>query len=79
MSTSELLISKYGPLMTLEELAEVLKRSVDGLRVCLSKKSPFYGSICAARVHLGRRLYFSSEAVGAILDGPNGKERAGQR
>ena len=79
MSNSEFLINKYGPLMTLDDLAEVLKRSVDGLRVCLTKKSPFYRSIAAARVCLGRRLYFSTSAVGAILDGSKGMEQGASR
>ncbi len=65
--------------MTLGDLAEVLKRSVDGLRVCLNKQSPYYRSISATRVYLGRRLYFSTSAVGAILDGENGTEQADPR
>ncbi len=79
MSNSEFLIERYGPLMTLGDLAEVLKRSVDGLRVSLNKQSTYYRLISATRVHLGRRLYFSTSAVGAILDGENGTEQAGPR
>lgn len=68
MSIGDFLIGKYGPLMTLNELAQVLKRSEDGLRVCLTKNDPFYRAIADARLHLGRRLYFSTPAIGAILE-----------
>lgn len=75
MSISDLLINKYGPLMTLDELAQVLKRSEDGLRVCLTRRNPFYRAIADARVHLGRRLYFSTPAIGDILENRKGMEQ----
>lgn len=75
MSISDFLINKYGPLMTLDELAQVLKRSEDGLRVCLVKKNKFYSAIAGARVHLGRRLHFSTTAVGSILENGKGMEQ----
>lgn len=68
MSTGEFLLAKYGPLMTLENLAEVLKRKVDGLRTCLRKQSPFYRALSSARVRLGRHIYFSTPVIGRILE-----------
>ena len=38
-------------------------------------KKPFYRAIVEARMHLGRRLYFSTPAIGAILENGQGMEQ----
>ncbi len=68
MSLMELLIAKYGPLMSLSDLAETLKRSVEGVRNGLNKDMEPYRKINAARVRIGRRVYFQTTKIAALLD-----------
>ena len=67
MSTAELLYNQYGPLITLAQLAKILNRSVEGLRITLRTPSPFSDSINAARLRPGRRVYFSTPKIAAIV------------
>jgi hypothetical protein len=71
MTTEQRLIEKYGsPLLTTDQLAEILQRSPSGLRFSLqTDKSDFGDQLRAARRRLGRRLYFRAAAVAAIIDG----------
>jgi hypothetical protein len=62
------LIEKYGPLMTIIHLSELLDRSVNGLRFsfCRSKHKKYKElKKCARKV--GRRLYYPSDAVAEII------------
>lgn len=67
LSTAEYLLHKYGPLMTLVDLAEVLRRSEDGLRVSLPRRDPLYSALRAARARLGRRTYFRTVTIAVVL------------
>lgn len=68
MSFAEVLLAKYGPLMSLSDLAETLKRSVEGVRNGLTKDMEPYRTINAARVRLGRRIYFHTVKIAAAFD-----------
>lgn len=68
-STEQILIDLYGPLLSLEQLAVVLKRSKDGLRLTIRGNSDFAKKMQSARRRLGRRVYFSSILIGKIIDG----------
>jgi hypothetical protein len=68
MSTAEILIAKFGPLMTLAQLAGILGRSIEGLRFGLRSNSEFACKINAARVRFGRRVYFHTVKIAAVLD-----------
>ncbi len=68
MSNVEYLIEKYGILMSLADLAATLKRSTEGVRYGLHTDSEFYRAINAARVRLGRRVYFHTVKIAAVLD-----------
>ena len=61
------LVGKYGPVMTLHDLAMTLHRSYDGLRMSLRGHSKFYDAINAARVRMGRRVYFSTKKIAEII------------
>ena len=69
MSFDEVLLAKYGPLMTLPDLAETLKRSVEGVRNGLTKDMEPYRKIREARVRIGRRVYFQTLKIAAIILG----------
>jgi hypothetical protein len=67
MSTTEMFFSSTGPLMTLAQLAKILDRSVEGLRISLRSETEFAQKINATRVRLGRRVYFSTAKIAPII------------
>lgn len=69
MTTEEVLIGKYGPLLTLAEVAKLLDRSPDGLRVTIRTDNDLGRHLMGARVKIGRRLHFKASSVAALLDG----------
>lgn len=68
MKTENYLLEKYGPLMSLGQLANLLDRSVDGLRLSLSHDGEMSQKFNSARQKIGRRVYFKSVLVARALD-----------
>lgn len=69
MSTRALLVDLYGPLLTYEQLAKILDRTTASLRTNLSRRDSASGQMLAsARIRVGRRVYFSTERIGELLD-----------
>ena len=69
-STSDHLLEKYGPLMTVEQLAQVLSRKGSGLRGVLQKPTePWMFELNRVKRRIGRRIYFPTDAVAALLRG----------
>ena len=77
--TLEFLFQRYGPTLTLVELAEVLKRKPQGLRSALSlREEPWATHLHDSKVHIGRRVYFPTIVVAGLLDGVScTQEKAG--
>ena len=69
MTTEQILIERYGPLLTMAQLAELLHRSSDGLRLTLRGGSDLAESLRQGRRKMGRRVLFRAEIVARILDG----------
>jgi len=69
MNTEQFLLERYGLLRTLPQLAETLKRSPEGLRITLRTQSEFAAKVNAARLKLGRRVYFRTPDVAKLIDG----------
>ncbi len=67
MSQAEIFYDKYGPLMTLVELAHVLDRSPEGLRISLRNSDPFSKAVNESRKKLGRRVYFATSKIAIVL------------
>ena len=67
-ATENFLLEKYGPLLSLEQLATVLSRSVDGLRLSLVQKGEIAEKFGPARKKIGRRVYFRSSVIASVLD-----------
>ncbi len=67
--TLDFLQNRYGPLLPIDAVAEVLNRSPQGLRVSLGTKNPLSDSINAAKLKIGRRIYFRAEIIASIVDG----------
>lgn len=69
-STTDILINTYGPLMTIADLANLLDRSVEGLRVSLSQKEcAVTKQLAASKIKFGRRVYFCTLDVAAVVIG----------
>ena len=61
------LINEYGVLMSIEDLAEVLKRSKNGLRITLQQDNEVSRRFNPAKMKIGRRIYFDAGKVGQVL------------
>ncbi len=69
-STYEYLLANYGPLLTLQHVAEVMHTTPAGLRVSLSRRrQPMAVQLAATRRRLGRRMYFEARRVADLIDG----------
>lgn len=71
-NTENFLLQKYGPLLSLVQLASLLDRSVDGLRLSLSQDGEMARKFNPARKKIGRRVYFRAALIAPILDAPDG-------
>lgn len=61
----------YGPLLSLGDVAQVLKRKKSGLQFTLDAgKSQFADSLRAARRKIGRRNLFPAAAIAKLVEGP---------
>jgi hypothetical protein len=67
MTIEESLIQRFGPLLSLAHLAAILDRSPDGLRVSLRSGGDWASKVNQARLKIGRRVYFRTSHVAAIL------------
>lgn len=67
----QLLIERYGPLMTRQQLAELLHRSEGGLHYMLSHPgtNEQAHALNRAKTKLGRSVYFRTCEVSALLSG----------
>ena len=74
--TFEILKNKYGAVMTLEQLAEILSRKPEGLRMALIRKESWAQELNQAKRYIGRRMYFPTQAVAVLLDGELIKRRS---
>lgn len=69
ISLASSMFEKYGPLLTLAQLAQMLDRSTDGMRMALSDASPYAKQLNLAKVRIGRRIYFRTPDVAQLLLG----------
>lgn len=70
MTTCEnILLAQYGsPLLTLEQVAKILDRSPDGLRITLSGDSDLARRLRPAKKRIGRRVLFSVAELARFID-----------
>lgn len=69
MQIEEALTKQYGPLLSVAQLAKVLDRSKEGLRISLRTESDWSRPINAAKLKLGRRVYFRTAEIAQVLSG----------
>jgi hypothetical protein len=68
-SLSSLMFDRYGPLVTLAQLSEILNRSTDGVRMALREPTPYAQRLNQAKVRIGRRIYFRTMEVAQVIAG----------
>ncbi|WP_081489326.1 helix-turn-helix domain-containing protein [Advenella kashmirensis] len=69
MTTEELLLKHYGsPLLTLQQVAQLLNRSPDGLRITLAGNNDVARKLRPARRKIGRRVLFSVAELSRFID-----------
>ena len=70
MTTEETLLARYAgaPLLSIEQLAEILHRSKDGLRISLGGDNDFSRRILPCRIKIGRRVYFRTADIAKVID-----------
>ncbi len=69
MTIEETLTKQYGPLLSIAQLATLLSRSPEGLRISLRGRAEWVQQINAGRLRLGRRVYFRTSAISQLLSG----------
>lgn len=63
----DILIKKYGPFLSIDQLADALDRSPEGLRITLMRDSAVSRQFKCARSKVGRRVYFNAVSVAEIM------------
>ncbi|WP_278420669.1 DNA-binding protein [Stutzerimonas kunmingensis] len=68
--TETILLAQFNtPLLTLEQLAQILDRSPDGLRITLNGDNELAEGLRPARRKIGRRVLFRVAEVARFIDG----------
>lgn len=67
MTIEETLLTRYGPLLSINQLASVLDRSPDGLRISLRTASEWSAKINTTCLKIGRRVYFRTSQVAQLF------------
>lgn len=68
MHTEKVLIERYGPYLTLEQLAELLHREPQSLRTSLRLESHALAPLARMRRKVGRRMYFRATDVADFME-----------
>lgn len=67
MTIEETLLQRFGPLLSIAQLAAVLDRSREGIRISLRTDSDWSKHLNAAKLKLGRRIYFRTAEIALVL------------
>lgn len=68
-ATHEYLLRHYGPLLTIQHLAEVMHSSPNGLCMAIRRqRHPLTVSLSNAQKRMGRCVYFEARLVADVID-----------
>lgn len=67
MTIEQYLLNRFGPLMSLPNMAELLGRSADGVRVTLYTDTEMSRMLKPTMIRIGRRVYFRTIQVTDVL------------
>lgn len=76
MTTLDLILTRYGVLFTLDNLAELFHARRDSIRMQVARNTPLGKELNACKFRRGRRIYFRAQGVAAILDNGDGANDA---
>ena len=68
MTIEDSLLDRFGPLLSLPQLAGILDRSPEGLRISLRSSNSWADEINHTRLKVGRRVYFRTSQIAELLD-----------
>lgn len=68
------MLERFGPLMSIVDIAKLLGRSPEGVRVALYSNTDFSKRLKPTMLKIGRRVYFRTLQVKEVLslDGEHG-------
>lgn len=69
MTMEYTLLHRFGPLLSIAQLAAILDRSPEGLRISLRTTNEWTQRINKARLKIGRRVRFRTCQIAEILSG----------
>jgi len=72
-SREPLAVIEGPPLLTVDSLAALLHRTPCGMRQALKRDTDFSAQLRAARVKLGRRIYFRRDLVDRMITSATGQ------
>lgn len=67
MTTEEYLLERFGPLMHISDIAELLGRTVNGIRWTLYSDTETSRLLKPTMVRIGRKVYFRTLQVSTAL------------
>ena len=67
MTIEDTLLDRFGPLLSISQLASVLDRSPEGLRISLRGSSTWSVKLNTTRLKIGRRVYFRTSQVAQLF------------
>ena len=67
MTIEDTLLQRFGPLLSIAQLAAVLDRSPDGLRISLRTTNEWTQQINKTRLKIGQRVYFRTSQIAELL------------
>lgn len=73
MTTEDYLLQRFGPLMSLSNLANILGRSADSIRTGLYIECELSDKLRPTIVRVGRRIYFRTMQLSTALELNNAK------
>lgn len=68
MTTEEYLLNSFGPLMSIPDIAILLGRSPDGIRVSLYSDTDISRKLKPAMIRIGRLVYFRTMQINDALN-----------
>jgi len=77
MTTEQYLLQQYGPLMSLTDVASLLDRSPEGVRVALYSNTDISRKLKPTMLRVGRRVYFRTLQVKDALTLDGAKAESG--
>lgn len=66
--TEEMIVGRFGVLLSLDDCATLLNRSAHGLRVTLNGDNELAQRLRPAKLKIGRRVMFRATELAKLLD-----------